>query len=169
MIYHYLNEYQNYCVQRLLTEEFGGGNTSVKVEKYLDNFSITFRVSKKYFGSIYPIKSILKDKDFKKQYNIEEIINYYRIRNRFYKNNDVCETCKKLKFYPNVYLLALQCDLEDLINPCFSKSGNKLFYVFCKHNDILNFLEYDYFTDDPDSESSEEEGPYYNEIKPFNK
>lgn len=165
MYYHYLDGYQNYCVQRLLTQEFGGGNAAVKVEKYFDNYSICFRASKKYFGTIYPIRAILKDRSFKKRYNVEEIINFYQVRNRFYKNKDVCETCKKLKFYPNVYILALQCDLEDLINPCFSKSGNKLFYVFCKHHDILNFLDYDYFTEDSDSDSSEDDsGPYFNEI-----
>ena len=107
MYYHYLDNYQNYCIQRLLTQQFGGGITSVKIEQYLDNYSITFRVSKKYFGTIYPIKAILKDKNFKKRYDVEEIINYFQIKSRFYRNRDVCETFKKLKFNPNVYILAL--------------------------------------------------------------
>ena len=59
--------------------------------------------------------------------------------NCLYKNNNVYETCKKLKLYPNVYFLTLQCDLEDLINPLFNKSGNNLFYANFKHHHILNF------------------------------
>ena len=39
---------------------------------------------------------------------------------------------KRLSFSPD----------DELINPLRSKSGNKLFYVFFKHHDILDFLEY---------------------------
>ena len=162
MINHNLDEYQNHVLHELWYNQFDG-RSFVKVEEYLDNYSITFKVSPKYFGTIYPMRTILKDKQFKKFYNINEIIDYFRVRNKLYRNRDVCNTCKKLKFYPNVYLLALQCDIDDLINPLLSKSGNKLFYVFCKHHDILGFLEYDFFTEDGE-DSSEDDGVYFKDV-----
>lgn len=57
MIYQVLDIYQNYCVKIIINEEFWWGNNSVnsvQVEK----------VSTKYFGQIYAIKSLLKDIKF---------------------------------------------------------------------------------------------------------
>ena len=162
MIDHRLNEYQNHVLEQLWHEQLGGCS-HVFVEPYMDNFAITFQRSPRYFGSIYPMRAVLKDRRFKKSYNPEEVVNYFRVRNRLFRNRDVCSTCKKLKFYPNVYLLALQCDIDDLVNPLRSKSGNKLFYVFCKHHDILGFLDYDYFTED-DEDSSEDDGTYMKDV-----
>ena len=102
-------------------------------------------------------------KQIQEYYDTEEVINYFRVRKRLYRNRCICGSCKKLKFFPNVYLLALQCDIDELINPLRSKSGNKLFYVFFKHHDILDFLEYDYFTED-DENSSKDDGIYTKDI-----
>ena len=101
-----MDEYQNYVMDKLWNSQFGG-MAKVNILEYNGNYAISFKTNKNYFGTIYPMRALIKDKTFKKSYDIDEIVNYFRCKNKLYKNIDVCNTCKKLKLYPNVYLLAL--------------------------------------------------------------
>ena len=161
MIYHNMDEYQNYLFDQLWNRQFGG-LAKVTVREFLGSYAISFHAKKNYFGTIYPMRCLLKIRAFRKQFDADELVKYFRCGNRFFNNYDVCPSCRKLKFYPNVYLLTMQCDLEDLLNPWGSKSGKELYFVFCKHHDILVFLEYDYFTED-EEDSSFDDGEYLKE------
>lgn len=156
MIVQGLDEFQKTLYLQLCWTVFGG-ISAVQCHQYEGSMSINFVLSKDYFGTFYPLRAVMKDKGFTRIYDVEKIINMYPGYRRFHINKDVCESCKKIKYYPNVYLLTLKCDINDI-----KTRGKKMFFVFCKHNSIINFLKYDYtmFCDSSSSESSSSDEEY---------
>lgn len=149
MIYQDINEYLYVMYKELITEKFS--TSDVILKKYYNNYFIDFKFSKKYYGGIYPMSEVKRDKDFCKKYDILYLINIdIAFKKKIVKNFDVCENCKKIKFYPNIFLMTLYSKIDDFKK--FTKH-NKIMYIFCKHHSMINFLIFDYNIKNSESSS----------------
>ena len=149
MIYQDINEYLYTMYTELTTDKFS--KSDVLIKKYYNNYFIDFKFSKKYYGGIYPMSEVKRDKEFCKKYDILYLINFDIVfKKKIVKNFDVCESCKKIKFYPNIFLMTLYSKIDDFKR--FTKH-DKIMYVFCKHHSMIDFLEFDYIMKNSETSS----------------
>lgn len=140
-----MHPYLKQVFNDLVSKRFGIGDIICK--KINGKPYIDFRFDNKYFGCIYPFNIVFYYDEIKKKNEIENLINYNY--GTVTKNDDVCNTCKKLKFYPDIFLMTLYGNINNFIN-----GKNVVIFVFCKHYNIIDFLEFDYIMCNTESSPS---------------
>lgn len=140
------------CLQKMFDSlnEMMIGN--VRIDKFKNGDKLYFMFDKKYYGEIIPIRFLLKDKTFNEKFNPINLIYSFKRGKRYIKNKSVCESCKKIKYYPNVYFMTLYCTLDEMFDTNIKK--DKVHFTFCKHENMVDFLNKDYNIHNSESSSS---------------